>query len=182
MGCFILPLTHLLGIYRRGLPWAVKPEGFAHNNYVLLTGLFWFISLRDSFASLCFHLSIATKVIKTTSALLCLWWHSDTVVLAGPCKARTAKESGQTPGLISLNTSVGNLAPQGQTCRDSDAGSPIQEQGTNLCRALCYCSLFSSIKEEPPPSPSASLNQRGVWQHPSPALLQQTALSQRVVK
>lgn len=94
MGCFIQPLTHLLGIYRRGLPWAVKPEGFAHNNYVLLTGLFCFISLRDSFASLRFYLSIATKVIKTKSAPLCLWWRSGTVVVAGPCKARTAKEVG----------------------------------------------------------------------------------------
>lgn len=57
---------------------------------------------------------------------------------------------------------------------------PVWEQGANLCRAPCYCSSFSSTEQEPPPPPSASLKQRGVWQHRSPGLLRQTALSQRV--
>lgn len=67
---------------------------------------------------------------------------------------------------------MGNLAPQGQMCGDRGAESLTWEWGANLCRAPYYCSLFSRTAQEPPPPPSTSLKQRGVWQHRSPGSLQ----------
>ena len=73
--------------------------------------------------------------------------------------------------LLSMGkSSTAQGSVQGQSCW-------IPCLGADLCRAPCYCSCFSSIKQKPPPPPSASLKQRGFWQHRSPGLLQQTALS-----